>query len=377
MIGIKYISPADNSGYGVAAKAYLKGLMRYGVAVTWTPLVKGKSLVLGYEPLEGSVTDDEMLTSICHSQIPYDTVIFHMVPEYIPHFISQEPGKRWIAHTAWETDIIPPHWPELLEQCHCILTPSHFSREAFVRGGIAKPVHVIPHIATEQGASSTERFQWIDPGCFVFYTIAEWIPRKACDLTVMAYLSAFRASDNCVLIVKTGRYDKSLPRWRKPFQTVRRQISRMASHYKQQARIELIDGNIPEEQIHALHRRGDCFVSLTRGEGWGLGSFEAATTGNPVVITGYGGQTEYLPADYPYLVRHTLVHVKPNRRWSSYGADQSWAEPDIEDAVRLMRHLSAHPRKAKWIGEKLRAVIDDHYRENAVVGKLLELLVRI
>ena len=50
MLGIKYISPLDNTGYGLAAKAYLKGLIRSGVPVTWTPLVQGRSLGLGYEP---------------------------------------------------------------------------------------------------------------------------------------------------------------------------------------------------------------------------------------------------------------------------------------------------------------------------------------
>jgi glycosyltransferase involved in cell wall biosynthesis len=378
MIGIKYISPADNSGYGVAAKAYLKGLIRSGIPVTWTPLVKGRALGLGYESFNGDilqdVSDDKMLRSVCGLRVNYDTVIIHAVPEYISHFISREPEKRWIAYTAWETDIIPTHWPKLFEPCRGILVPSHFSKQAFLRRGVSCPVHVIPHIAMEQRPSVAEWFQDIDPGCFVFYTIAEWVPRKACDLTVQAYLRAFKSSDNCRLIIKTGPYDQSLPGWRQRLFPVRRQISRMQSCYKQPARIELIDKNISKEQIDALHRRGDCFVSLTRGEGWGLGAFEAAAAGNPVVISGYGGQIEYLPGDYPYLVDYNLVHVKQNRRWNSYGADQLWAEPKLEHAVYLLRRLAKNLSEARLIGEMLKTRITRQYGEKVVIKKLLNWL---
>ena len=383
MIGIKYISPADNTGYGIAAKAYLKGLIRSGISLTWTPLVKGRSLGLGYEPFQGAIlpglnqAHDQSLLSVCGSLVAYDTVIIHAVPEYIPHFIAREPQKRWIAYTAWETDIIPSHWPKLFDQCSAILVPSNFSKEAFLRRGISCPIHVIPHIATEQPLSANEWFQDIAPECFVFYTIAEWIPRKACDLTIQAYLRAFSAADNCRLLVKTGKYDSSLPRWLKPFKTIRRQISQMSSYYKKPAKIEIIEGNISQEQLNALHGRGNCFVSLTRGEGWGLGAFEAGAAGNPVIITGYGAQNEYLPADYPGLVNYNLVQVRPNRKWNSYEADQVWAEPDLEHAVSLMRQLAENPKKAKQIGEMLKTRIFHHYQEKVIIEKLLKLLKRL
>jgi glycosyltransferase involved in cell wall biosynthesis len=375
MIGIKYISPADNSGYGVAAKAYLKGLIRSGVPITWTPLVKGRSLGLGYEPGH-IVPDDELLRSVCNLPINYDTVIIHAVPEYIPYFVSKEPEKRWIAYSAWETNIIPAHWPKLFEPCQAILVPSNFSKEAFLRRGVSCPIHVIPHIATEQKLSTIELFPDLSPECFVFYTIAEWIPRKACNLTIQAYLKAFTAADNCMLIVKTGKYDQAYSRWLKLFQTVRRQISQMRSRYRHPAKIKIMDQNLSKEEINALHGRGNCFVSLTRGEGWGLGAFEAAKVGNPVVITGHGGQTEYLPKNYSELVNYSLVHVKSNARWSSYEADQVWAEPEVEHAASLLRDLATNPVKAKKIGALLKNRIRKHYHEKMIIENLLNVFIQ-
>lgn len=38
-LGLKYISLAEHSGYGEAARAYLHGLSQASVPLTWTPLV--------------------------------------------------------------------------------------------------------------------------------------------------------------------------------------------------------------------------------------------------------------------------------------------------------------------------------------------------
>ena len=61
--------------------------------------------------------------------------------------------------------------------------------------------------------------------------------------------------------------------------------------------------------IDALHATGDCFVSLSHGEGWGLGAFDAATLGKPLLISPYGGPAEYLPRDYPGFIDYAMVPV--------------------------------------------------------------------
>ena len=57
--------------------------------------------------------------------------------------------------------------------------------------------------------------------------------------------------------------------------------------------------------------------SCARGEGWGLGGFDAAAHGNPVVTTGFGGQLDYL-ADSPHLVHFELVAVQDPVGFPSY-----------------------------------------------------------
>jgi hypothetical protein len=91
-----------------------------------------------------------------------------------------------------------------------------------------------------------------------------------------------------------------------------------------------------------LHAIGDCFVSVTRGEGWGLGPFDAATLGNPVIITGWGGHLDFLGADYPGLIAYTMAPVSGWLHGASYRPTQQWAIADRRDAGRLMRRMVSH-----------------------------------
>jgi glycosyltransferase involved in cell wall biosynthesis len=127
----------------------------------------------------------------------------------------------------------------------------------------------------------------------------------------------------------------------------------------------LITRPFTDVEIAALHRRGDCYVSLCRSEGFGLGPFDAAAHGNPVVITGFGGQLDYLSSS-PYRVRFDLVPVLDPAGFPSYASDQIWAEPDVDHAADLLREVVADPREAAARSEPIAASIRRRYRPQAI-----------
>ncbi len=114
----------------------------------------------------------------------------------------------------------------------------------------------------------------------------------------------------------------------------------------------------PESRIDALHARGDCYVSLHRGEGWCYPLFEAAGRGTPVVATNYSGPLEYLDADAHGLVRHSLCPVRQS--YVYYHSQMRWAEPDLEHAAELMREVYRERDEAR--AKALRAALK--LREN-------------
>ena len=96
---------------------------------------------------------------------------------------------------------------------------------------------------------------------------------------------------------------------------------RWSREYRNPARVRLEVETWTDDRIAGLHTRGDCYVTLAHGEGWGIGAFDATAYGNPVVATGWGGFLEYLDDESAFLVDHTLAAVEHNA-FASYSADQ-------------------------------------------------------
>ena len=95
-----------------------------------------------------------------------------------------------------------------------------------------------------------------------------------------------------------------------------------------------------------LVERADAYVTLTATEGWGLGAFDAATRGVPLVITGWGGQREWLGDDAPWVVPYTMEPADhPDRTMFEPGME--WARADVDAAVEMLRAIHADRSAAR------------------------------
>jgi len=373
-MGIKYICPYDYSGYGTAARRVLIGLRNAGIPFTWAPMVVGKGWDLRYEPFTGRGVGDPDLDLWCNRDIPYDTVIVHLVPEYLLRWRHLEPGKRLILHTAWETDRIPHHWRFFLELADLILVPSTWNRSVFQQAGLRVPVEVFPHIAQECRHIPGSPPFFIPDNDFVFYAIESWTGRKALGDVIRCFLNTFSKDDPVTLALKTSRRDLTRIRPFLRLAGTRRAVNRLLSDYKNPAHLCLITRDLPSDDLQRLHLRGGCYVSMSHGEGWGLGSFDAAAYGKPVITTGHGGALDYLPEDTAYLVNCRMVPVDDDWGKPSFAGDQQWAQADPVHASVLMRHVFENRKDAAERGQRLQLWIHERFNERKVIGRLMELV---
>jgi hypothetical protein len=398
--GIKYISFYGANGYFIAAKRYMIGLRNFGITFTWTPLVRGEDDKL--VPFTGDNIGDTQLDHFCNKPIEYDTVIIHTPPEYYPYWIENEKDKRIIGYTVWETDKLPAHWPNLLNLVDHVLVPCQWNKEVFIKSGVYKPIDVIPHIFDGfRPSSDGHRLTWdINPSDFVFYTIETWTARKAVWNTIKYYLDTFTGRDPVLLVVKTTKYaykDSPLERFKKmkifkenlniikkavPLINLIRGkrdtqgvLSSIQMDYDFPARIMLINETLTDNEITQLHNRGDCYISMCRSEGWGLGPFTAAGMGKPVIITGFGGHLDFLPGELAYLVGYDLVAARDDWDRKRFADDKRWAEPKKSQACRLMRHVFENQKEAKTRGEALSKHVNDCFSEDKVMRRFMTALV--
>lgn len=291
--GLKYISWCDSSGYAVAAKSYLRALSAAGVALNWLPMVPARK---GYKPFAGPRWSCAELDAIFRDEIGHDAVLIHAIPDYFPEWLAHEwrPGVRVFGYTVWELERLPQHWPAILNRLDGVLVPCSWNASVFRNAGVTVPIHVVPHLSQFDGlpactghdhARLAKRLGGaLQTGArFIFYTIAFWSNRKAPYLALEAYLRAFTSKDPVLMILKTSRHD--ITRWRRNrLNPLRRKhpspeeaiAAILARHPDPPPLVVIADDALSDGEVQALHALGDCYVSLARTEGWGLGAFEAA-----------------------------------------------------------------------------------------------------
>lgn len=318
----------DASGYGHAARAYLHALHTAGIELRVVDLAAQRARQV----------EDRLLDSLVGKPIESDFHLFHGPP---PQWASLAfPLRNVIAMTVWETDTMPTQWRPVLTHALDVWLPCEFNAAVF-SAALGKPVFKLAHPVFSGGLNgnvSPKPFleQEVLPDDYVFYAIFEWQDRKSPERTLEAYFRAFPQGKETVLILKTNPGATNV---------ARQALAEMRRRTGSRARAVVRAEAWTEAQIAALHARGDCYVSLHRGEGWGYPLFEAAVRGKPLIATGYSGPLDYLAAEGHYLVRHTLTSVR--QPYVYYHPSMHWAEPDIGHAIELMRTIQSRPDEAR------------------------------
>ncbi len=297
-----------NSGYAQAARGNILSLHALGVPLTLNPI--------SFEEARPDLGEDgQILKSLVNKDIDYNIVLIHTTPEFWHKF--RETDRTNVGYTIWETSKLHPDWENYInDNVQKVLVGCEWNVGVFKESGVKIPIGVVPH------GIGVDEFEGVKPygisgitdDTYVFYSIFQWIERKHPIALIKSYWYAFQNDEKVALVLKTYRSNYSEPEKNAIRITVKKLkgVTPMAYHPK----IYLILDMLSHEEMLGLHARGDCYVSLDRGEGFGLSPFAAGAAGNPIIVTGFGGVTEYAKEHNSYLVDYSLtpVHGMP---WSS------------------------------------------------------------
>ena len=139
----------------------------------------------------------------------------------------------------------------------------------------------------------------------------------------------------------------------------------------------IADDELADNFIDGLHTLGHCFVSLSRSEGFGLGGFDAATHGRPVITVDYGGPIDYLGADWRGRVPYRMAPAENLSGYEWFDDGHSWPEPDDAAAFALMREFAADPAPFRAEAEATSTRIRREFGAEAVTRRLLAALDQV
>jgi glycosyltransferase involved in cell wall biosynthesis len=392
--GLHYVSGMGTSGYFAAARRLILALAEAGVDVTWTPVVNifHKKKI---EIFPDAATGDAALDRFCHRNLDCDSMLLHTPPELMPHFLDQKQGKRVIGYTVWETEILPPHWIPILNRLDHLLVPSAWNREIFRNQGVRVPISVLPHLPGPACPAPHSRWASIPERDLVFYCIETWSVRKNLEQTITLFRQCFTENDGVRLVVKTSLWLETgmLDRWpalrplksfsflmhllrrmlpKKIFRLLRENVHarlrRIEARTPGGAPVDLITKKLAWDEIEGLHQRGNCYFSLTHSEGFGLGPFDAAAAGKPVIITGWGGMLDYLDPAHG-----CLVDSDPVPAWDRSERGY-WAQPRLSHAASILKAFHADPESARHRGMEARDILHDRFGAAAIIPLLKVIL---
>ncbi len=370
---ITYASEFDHSGYAVAARRYIRALVAADVQLRWEPLGYSHQ---GRVPVSNKAARQSPLRDLFPRVASppghvAEATIAHCIPLSWDRLFAAFPARRNIGQTVWETESIPTRWHRELAPADELWVPTRWNADTMRRGGWTRPVHVVPHI-TDVAPAAPPPIE-LSPTATVFAAVGAWDTRKRPDLTLAAYLRAFTADDDVVLVVKTAprvvAWHTTTPVEHKTWWQVAAQVMQ----HSHPPAVMLETATWTDGEVAGLVRRADAFVTLTATEGWGLGAFDAAAAGTPLVITGWGGQREWLADDAPFLVPSTMEPAD-HPDVSMFEPGMTWARADVDAAADLLREIHRDRTAARAASAALARRLQRDYSPAAIGAQMKELL---
>lgn len=261
-------------------------------------------------------------------------------------------GPYNIGYWFWELPNFPAQWRYATR-----LVDEVWVSTDFVAGSVQQVhdrVYKIPFaVAFDEPAAAYDRryFGLPETGTlFLFsYDLNSSTARKNPGDVVKAFRQAFPNGDEPVVLVVKLINGEQAPA----------ALGALKASLHNDARICLIDHYLTTDEMRGLLRTADCYVSLHRSEGLGLGMAESMFLGKPVIATAYSGNMEFMNPNNALLVPYTLVQVAEGDY--PFAGGQQWAAPDKSVAADYMRLVVNDPAQIARIGAAARSYMQTHH----------------
>jgi glycosyltransferase involved in cell wall biosynthesis len=296
---------------------------------------------------------------------PYTFNLLNFNPDQIDYFLIRArkqylSGRYNIGVWYWEFPAIPDEWDRTFHYYDELWVVSDFMLSN-IASYSPVPIVKIPMVIDLKHDELIDKPHFgIPESSFLFlfiFDFASIMERKNPLGAVHAFKKAFGNDPKVQLIIKITNS--------KLYKAKYALIKKTINNYHN---INLFDVFLTRKRLNSLIRSADCYVSLHKAEGFGLGIAESMYYGKPVIVTAYSGNMDFTRFDNSYLVRYTLSEV--DRDYGCIKKGNIWAEPDVDHAAELMRFVYENREEALRTGKIGQEFIRTHYNAHVVGNKL-------
>lgn len=332
---VRWLSPVwDPSGYGDESRAFVRHLAATDLGANL--LAWGRHSESFRQ--EATPEDRRLLDGLMGREFEPGSPVVLDIPA---HAMGRLPGAgHHVGRTTFETDGLPSEWVARCNAMDEIWVPCAFNRETFAKAGVTKPILVVPEgVDTSKFRPGLAPLDLPGPRKAVTYlAVFEWTHRKAPDLLIQAWATAFTSADDVRLVLRTyppNQIEGDPIAWVES--RIDEELARVGKRRADCAPISAIARQVPDADMPGLYAAADVYLAPSRGEGWGRPHMEAMSCGLPVVATRWSGNLDFQTDDNSWLIEIDGLEEIDAREEFPFYRGQKWAKPSLADFVRILR----------------------------------------
>jgi len=289
----------------------------------------------------------------------------------IPRNLKLFNADKKICIYNYETTVMPPGWVKDINQLADLVLPSsNFAKSIFIQNGVLRSkLLVLPH-----GVDTTVYHPYVPPtdfgtSKFKFLCVAQPHARKGFDVLLKAYAEEFASTEDVMLIIKSSLVgDKQKAHYEISIKELLGSFRR--THAVPE--VKLITDRM--DSLASLYTGADCFVLPTRSECFCLPALEAMVCKLPVIITGYGGQTDFATKSNSLLVSYKMVDAPRSMQYWHFDPRGKIAEPDVQHLRTLMRHAYTNKEDIRKRAELAYEQVVSRYTWDSVAEQFIDII---
>lgn len=367
-----------SSGYGVHSRQVLRWLLSVknaqpfgALSITTQPLNWGNTSWMLNESLEGGLIG-EALSLSSDDRTKHDVSFQVQLPnEWDPTLANFNVGLT----AAVESDKCNPGWITAVNNMDVVVVPSeHVAQILKNTGTINTKLIVIPEAFPDEILKKQDlTTQFSFDTSFNFLLVGQFTgnnpynDRKNLFFTIKWLCEAFADDKDVGIVLKlnSGRASK-IDR-----EVTMSIVSRLINEVRKTAfpKIHVVHGAMTNDEIISLYRHPSmkALVSLTRGEGFGLPTLEAAACGLPVIATNWSGHLDFMNLGKFIKIDYDLKPIHKSRVDGKIFMDGSkWAEPsEVDFKKKALKFRTKSDVVFEWARE-LETKIKESFSQDAI-----------
>jgi glycosyltransferase involved in cell wall biosynthesis len=274
-----------------------------------------------------------------------------------PTCVLPAPGRHWML-TMTEGSELPPGWREWIEKANVerLIVPCPHNAEAFRRGGVTCPIHVIP------GGTDPDEFPVITDRPerpYTFLALGDRGARKGWVEVWQAFYKAFGTPTDTAdvrLVIKVRPDSNDL-------------LDRIADAENPDPRVHIWREDVAD--MRDVFAAADCFVFPSRSEGWGMPPREAAMMGVPVITQLCSGVDDGYTARWATVITGGTLEAIPSAFEHIAG---DWLRADVGALTRAMRYKYNSPAMSALCGTYAAEWLRNNQTWDHAAKRLLDLI---